>query len=98
MALLKPGGVLGVIDHVGDADKDNVNLHRLDVAAARPVLEAAGFAMTESDLLRNPEDDHSAMVFSPTIRGKTDRVLYKLVKTGVATRRFGRARASASTR
>ena len=80
MALLKPGGVLGVIDHVGDADKDNVNLHRLDVAAARPVLEAAGFAMTESDLLRNPEDDHSAMVFSPTIRGKTDRVLYKLVK------------------
>ena len=79
-ALLKPGGVLGLIDHVGDPDKDNASLHRLDVAAALPVIEAAGFVMTESDLLRNPDDDHSAMVFQPDIRGKTDRVLYKLVK------------------
>ncbi len=78
--LLKPGGVLGLIDHVGDPDKDNAALHRLDVEAALPIIEAAGFEMASSDLLRNPDDDRSAMVFNPAIRGQTDRVLYKLTK------------------
>ena len=79
-ALLKPGGVLGVIDHYGDPDRDNTQLHRLDVAAALPIIEAAGFEMENSDLLRNPDDDRTIMVFDPAIRGKTDRVLYKLTK------------------
>lgn len=78
--LLKPGGVLGVIDHYGDPDKDNTALHRLNVATALPIIEAAGFVMESSDLLRNPDDDHTIMVFNPAIRGKTDRVLYKLTK------------------
>ena len=78
--LLKPGGVLGVIDHYGDPDKDNTRLHRLDVATALPIIEAAGFEMESSDLLRNPDDDRTIMVFDPAIRGKTDRVLYKLTK------------------
>lgn len=78
--LLKPGGVLGVIDHYGDPDKDNTRLHRLNVATALPIIEAAGFEMESSDLLRNPDDDHSIMVFDPAIRGKTDRLLYKLTK------------------
>ena len=79
-ALLKPGGVLGLIDHVGDPDKNNTELHRLDVEAALPIIEAAGFEMASSDLLRNPADDRTAMVFNPAIRGQTDRVLYKLTK------------------
>ena len=79
-ALLKPGGVLGVIDHYGDADKDNASLHRLDVAAARSVLEASGFDVTSSDLLRNPADDRTKGVFDPSVRGYTDRVLFKLTK------------------
>ncbi|MYH14627.1 MAG: class I SAM-dependent methyltransferase [Gammaproteobacteria bacterium] len=79
-ALLKPGGVLGLIDHVGDSDKNNTELHRLDVGAALPIIEAAGFEMASSDLLRNPDDDRTAMVFNPAIRGQTDRVLYKLTK------------------
>ena len=79
-ALLKPGGVLGVIDHVGDPDKDHVELHRLDVEAALPIIEAAGFEMASSDLLRNPGDDRATMVFDPAIRGQTDRVLYRLTK------------------
>ena len=79
-ALLKPGGVLGLIDHYGDPEQDNASLHRLDVAAARPVLEASGFEIESSDLLRNPEDDHTKMVFDAAIRGKTDRLLYKLTK------------------
>ena len=79
-ALLKPGGVLGLIDHAGDPDKNNTELHRLDVEAALPIIQAAGFEMASSDLLRNPDDDRTAMVFNPAIRGQTDRVLYKLTK------------------
>jgi len=79
-ALLKPGGVLGIVDHYGDPDKDNNGLHRLDVVAAAPILEASGFIVESSALLRNPADDRTTMVFDPAIRGQTDRVLYKLTK------------------
>ncbi|MYE13073.1 MAG: class I SAM-dependent methyltransferase [Gammaproteobacteria bacterium] len=79
-ALLKPGGVLGLVDHYGDPAQDNASLHRLDVAAAMPLLEASGFGIESSDVLRNGEDDHTMRVFDPAIRGKTDRVLYKLTK------------------
>ena len=79
-ALLKPGGVLGLVDHYGDPAQDNASLHRLDVAAAMPVLEAAGFEIASSDVLRNAEDDHTTRVFNPAIRGRTDRVLYRLTK------------------
>jgi len=34
----------------------------------------------ESDLLRQPDDDLSTMVFDPSIRGKTDRFLLRLRK------------------
>ncbi len=81
--LLKPGGVLGLIDHYGDADKDNTTLHRLNHATAWPIIEAAGFEVTSSDMLRNPDDDRTSNVFEEAIRGKTDRVLYKLVKPAV---------------
>ena len=79
-ALLKPGGVLGIVDHYGDADQDNDSLHRLDVVRAAPILEASGFIVESSALLRNPADDRTTMVFDPAIRGHTDRVLYKLTK------------------
>ena len=78
--LLKPGGVLGIVDHYGDPDQDNNGLHRLDVVAAAPILEASGFIVESSALLRNPADDRTTMVFDPAIRGQTDRVLYKLTK------------------
>ena len=83
-ALLKPGGVLGLVDHYGDSDKDNASLHRLHVDAALPILEASGFEIESSDLLRNPEDDRTTMVFDAAIRGQTDRVLYKLTKPAQA--------------
>jgi predicted methyltransferase len=34
----------------------------------------------ESDVLRNPADDHSKSVFDPGIRGKTDRRVYRFRK------------------
>jgi predicted methyltransferase len=60
---LKPGGVFGVIDHVGIAGQNNAQFHRLEIAQARDVLTKAGFTIeAESDILRNPGDDHTKPV------------------------------------
>jgi predicted methyltransferase len=41
----------------------------------------AGFQLVaSSNMLRNPADDHTLLVFDPKIRGKTDRVVYKFRK------------------
>ena len=78
--LLKPGGVFGVIDHIGSPGANNAELHRMEKSAAIELLEAAGFEIVEdSDLLANPEDDHAKAVFAPGIRGKTDRFLIKAI-------------------
>ena len=34
----------------------------------------------ESDVLRNPEDDHSVNVFDPSVRGNTDRFVLRFRK------------------
>jgi predicted methyltransferase len=79
--VLKPGGVFGVIDHVGNPDGDNNSLHRIDKALAIELATAAGFVVEgDSDMLANPADDHTQGVFSEGIRGQTDRFLLKLRK------------------
>ena len=79
--VLKPGGVLGVIDHVGNPDGDNNSLHRIDKALVIELATAAGFVVEgDSDLLANPADDHTQGVFSEGLRGQTDRFLLKLRK------------------
>jgi predicted methyltransferase len=80
--LLKPGGVLGVIDHDGNPGAANADLHRMQKSQAVEAAQAAGFEVTESDVLANPDDDHTQMVFSGDIRGKTDRFVLKLVNPG----------------
>lgn len=83
-ASIKPGGVVGVIDHVGSTGdtRDIVNkLHRIDPAVVKADFIRAGFKLeAQSDLLRNPADDHSLLVFNPAIRGKTDRFVMKFRK------------------
>lgn len=79
-AALKPGGVLGLIDHRGKSGADNAALHRMTKEQAIEAAEQAGFNVEESDLLASDEDDGSKMVFDPAIRGKTDRFLLKLTK------------------
>ena len=80
-SVLKPGGVFGVIDHVGVADADNTALHRIEIEKAIETAEAAGFVVeAQSDLLRNDTDDHSQGVFAEGLRGNTDRFLLKLRK------------------
>jgi len=83
-AALKPGGVLGVIDHYANAGSPAATggtLHRIDKAIAIADIEHAGFVLEDqSDLLRNPDDDHSRGVFDPSIRGKTDRFMLRFRK------------------
>lgn len=79
-AALKPGGVLLVVDHVANPDPGFAApdaLHRIDPAAARAELESVGFKFeAESPLLRNAADPHTANVFTPEIRGKTDQFIH----------------------
>jgi predicted methyltransferase len=78
--ILKPGGVLGIIDHVGSAGADNKKMHRIDPAVIREEATKAGYEIDgESDLLANPEDKHDSGVFGE-YRGKTDRLLIRLRK------------------
>lgn len=81
LGALKPGGVFGIIDHEGSADRDNAALHRMQSQQAIDTLLAAGFEIAAtSDLLRNPDDGLDAMVFTPGLRGKTSRFLIKASK------------------
>lgn len=79
-AKLKPGGVLGLIDHAGNPDADNNALHRIDPALAVAAAEAAGFKIERNDMLLDGYDDMSKNVFDPLVRGKTDRFILKLIK------------------
>lgn len=82
---MKPGAVVGIIDHAanpGGNTREVVEaLHRIDPATVKADFERAGFVLeAQSDLLRNPADDHSKNVFDEAIRGKTDRFLFKFRK------------------
>lgn len=78
---LKPGGVFGVIDHIGIEGQDNTKLHRVPIAVVRDVLEKAGFTIeAESDLLRNPDDDHTRYIRAEGLRWHTDRMLIRARK------------------
>lgn len=78
---LKPGGVLGITDHIGVAGANNTELHRMLPADARRLLEMAGFVIeAESDLLANPEDGHDLMVYDEKIYRQTDRFFFRARK------------------
>jgi len=80
-AALKPGGVLGLIDHEGVAGQNNAELHRVDPAGAKEALEAAGFVVeAESDLLANPDDPKTVGVRDPSVSGKTQKILIRARK------------------
>lgn len=84
-AAVAPGGVVGVIDHVAEPGGDTREvvdaLHRIDPAVIREDFEAAGFVFDgESDVLRNPEDDLTVNVFDESVRGTTDKAVYRFRK------------------
>ena len=84
--VLKPGGVLGVVDHVGRAGSGASaaqDLHRIDPAFARKDIESHGFRFAgEVDALKNPNDKLDVQVFDPSVQGKTSRFIYKYIEPG----------------
>ena len=80
-SVLKPGGVLGIVDHHGNVDADNEKLHRIPEEQVRAAVGASSFELeASSDALRNPADDRTLNVFDEKIRGKTDRFVLLLRK------------------
>jgi predicted methyltransferase len=79
--MLKPGGVFGVTDHVGNDGANNTQLHRIPKHFLIEDAKAAGFVVdAESDMLAHAADDHTKVVFDPTLRGKTDQFVVRLRK------------------
>ena len=82
---LKPGATVVVEDHVANPGGDTAQVvdaqHRIDPAVVRRDFERAGFVFDgESRVLANPADDHSKAVFDESVRGSTDRFLYRFRK------------------
>ncbi len=88
-AALKPGGVLGVVDHAGARRMDDSTiseLHRIPEQRAIDEIEAAGFELdAKSDVLENKDDDPTLSVFDARIRGKTDRFVLRFRKPSLAS-------------
>ncbi|MGZ2412947.1 putative methyltransferase [Sphingomonas sp. F9_3S_D5_B_2] len=82
---MKPGGVIGVIDHAASPNSDTratvEKYHRIDPAVVKADFRRAGFVLVgSSDILRNSADRHDLPVFDAKIRGKTDRFFLKFKK------------------
>jgi predicted methyltransferase len=79
LAALKPGGIYLVVDHNaenGSGWRDASTLHRIDPAAIKSEVTAAGFELVQdSPLLANPADDRKESMRAEGIRGKTDQAV-----------------------
>ena len=79
--VLKPGGIFGVIDHEGVNGADNSTLHRIVFADAVKSITSMGFALIGvSDLLDNPDDDHTLGPRDPSLGRNTDRFVLRFIK------------------
>jgi predicted methyltransferase len=81
---LKSGGAYVIVDHAAAAGAGASvasSLHRIEPAAVRQEVEAAGFVLDgQSALLANKDDPHTAKVFDPAIKGHTDRFAYRFIR------------------
>jgi predicted methyltransferase len=77
---IRPGGFVLIVDHAaqdGTGSGAAGTLHRIEEKFARADFEKHGLKFEKSfDKLRNEDDDRSALVFNPAIRGKTDRFVH----------------------
>jgi predicted methyltransferase len=82
--VLKPGGVFIIVDHAAELNsgtRDTDKMHRIDENLVKTEMKAAGFVLeAESDVLRNPADTHTLLVFDPAIRGHTDQFVLRFRK------------------
>ena len=82
---MKPGAVLGVIDHVANPEDDPVkaafDIHRIDPERVMADITGSCFDFVESsDCLQNPNDDHTTSATQGPLAGNTDRFVYKFVR------------------
>lgn len=81
---LKPGGLYVILDHEaapGSGVSVAGTLHRIESAELRRQVEAAGFVFDgATEVVRNPDDDRSRSVFDESIRGRTDRFVFRFRK------------------
>jgi predicted methyltransferase len=84
---MKPGAVLGIIDHVAEAGADpessGEDLHRVDPQRIKDDLAGSCFELeAEAPFLHNPEDQLKKAAMDPAVHGKTDRVIFKYRRKG----------------
>jgi predicted methyltransferase len=82
---MKPGAVLGLIDHVANSGGNTIEvaekLYRIDPQVVRDFFSESCFSLeAEAGFQANSEDDHSLSVFDKTMRGKSDRFVFKFVR------------------
>ncbi|SFD19944.1 class I SAM-dependent methyltransferase [Pseudoalteromonas denitrificans] len=78
---LKPGGILGIIDMESAMMEHQPQLHRIHHQHVLNDLNQAGFILdAQANFLKNDQDDHSKIVFDPSVRGKTDRFVFRFKK------------------
>ena len=85
-AALRPGGLYVILDHdaaAGAGISVAGTLHRIEAAELRRQVEAAGFVFDgETDAVRIPADARTLSVFDESIRGRSDRFVYRFRKPG----------------
>lgn len=82
-AALKPGGIYFVEDHSapGTGREATSTLHRIDPAAVKQQVSAAGFTLeAETDLLHNPADPHD--VSPREVKPTSDKFALRFRKPG----------------
>jgi predicted methyltransferase len=83
--VLKPGGVLLLVDHSAKAGSGSTaagSLHRIDEAFAQQDFERHGFKLVgKSDVLRRPDDPRDQITYKGPMLGKTDRFVLVLRKS-----------------
>jgi predicted methyltransferase len=81
---LKKGGRFLLVDHNANPGRkalDTQSLHRIEKSYAIERIEAMGFKLVaESTVLASSDDDKNISVFTPEIRGKTDRFIIAFEK------------------
>jgi predicted methyltransferase len=82
--VLKPGGTFIAMDHAANAGaptSTGQTIHRIDPAVVLAAAKAAGLEFVDkSEVLANPSDDRSKMVFNATVRRHTDQFLFRFRK------------------
>ena len=78
--MLKPGGVVGIVEVATDREGWDEETHRLNEAVVIEDFTLGNFELAaRSDMLANPDDDHSTTGFEAG-RHTMDRYLLKFVK------------------